>query len=246
MKLFKSLFGSAAVAAACTASAGFPTATFNTPDGSSLTASMICHGSLAFTFNNINVYIDPVSEIDGRQIDYASMPKADFIFITHDHYDHFDVKAIEALEKEETVVVLNSMSWEKFGKGKVMSNGDNLALADNVMAKAVPAYNNTEDHMKFHPQTRNNGYLFDFAGLKVYVSGDTEDIEEMAEFGPVDVAFLSTNQPYTMTPEQCVNAVKMIRPKVVVPYHLGDTDLNLLKSSLEGVAGDVRIFESLR
>lgn len=245
MKLFKSLFGTAAVAAACSSNPGFPSECFQTPAGEKLTAYMINHGSIAFSYKGMSIQIDPVSEMDGKKIDYTSFPKADYIFVTHDHYDHLDLKAIETLSKDETIVVLNGTGWEKLRSGKVLNNGDHIEIAEEVFVTAVPAYNNTEDHMKFHPQTRDNGYIFEFDGLRVYVSGDTEDIEEMAEFGKMHVAFLATNQPYTMTPQQCAKAAAMLDPDTVIPYHLGDTDFQALKDALSGFK-DVRLHEELR
>ena len=75
-----------------------------------------------------------------------------------------------------------------------------------------------------------------------------EDRIEMAAFGPVDVAFLSANQPYTMTTTQCIEAAMTLRPKVLVPYHLSDTNMqeikNVLDSNDSGI--EVLLFEELR
>ena len=112
----------------------------------------------------------------------------------------------------------------------------------------VPAYNITEDHLQFHPKGNGNGYILDFDGLRIYVSGDTEDIDEMSTFGPVDVAFLSTNQPYTMTTTQCIEAAMTIHPKVLVPYHLSDTDVQEIKTVLDSNDSGIEVlfFEELR
>lgn len=76
-------------------------------------------------------------------------------------------------------------------------------------------------------------------GLRIYVAGDTEDIPEMAGLKDIDVAFLPCNQPYTMTVEQLVHAAQMIQPKVLIPYHYGQTDILALPELLPGM--DVRI-----
>ena len=87
-----------------------------------------------------------------------------------------------------------------------------------------------------------------FNGFKVYFSGDTEDIEEMATFGPVDVAFLAANKPFTMSPDQCVNAAKTIQPKVLIPYHLSQTNMQEIKDKLDADNSgiEVLLFEELR
>ena len=76
-------------------------------------------------------------------------------------------------------------------------------------------------------------------GLRIYIAGDTEDIPEMAALKDIDLAFLPCNQPYTMTVEQCVHAAQMIQPKVLIPYHFGNTDLSGLPAQLPGT--DIRL-----
>lgn len=60
----------------------------------------------------------------------------------------------------------------------------------------------------------------------------------------IDIAFVSVNQPYTMTPEQAAEAVKALRPKIYYPYHYGQvdepTDVEALAEVLHDVT-DVRI-----
>ena len=73
---------------------------------------------------------------------------------------------------------------------------------------------------------RDNGFVLTIDGLRIYIAGDTEDIPEMADLKDIDIAFLPVNQPYTMTPEQCIRAAKLIKPKVLIPYHFGQTDLS--------------------
>ena len=78
-------------------------------------------------------------------------------------------------------------------------------------------------------------------GLRVYIAGDTEDITEMETIKDIAIAFLPCNQPYTMTPEQLVRAAKVIKPKVLFPYHYGQTDVTTIPSQLQGEGIDVRI-----
>jgi len=62
----------------------------------------------------------------------------------------------------------------------------------------------------------------------VYVAGDTENIPEMRDITNIDVAFLPMNLPFTMTPEMVAEAAKAFRPKILYPYHYGDTDTSKL------------------
>ena len=127
-----------------------------------------------------------------------------------------------------------------FGAGKAMTNGQTEVI-DGIKVEAVPAYNTSEGRTQFHPKGRDNGYILTIDGLRVYIAGDTEDIPEMAAFKDIDVAFLPCNQPYTMTTEQLVKAAKTIKPKVLFPYHYGQTDVTTIPSQLASEGIDVRI-----
>ena len=127
------------------------------------------------------------------------------------------------------------------GYGTVMANGDQHSLSDRMKVEAVPAYNNTEGHLQFHPKGRDNGYVITLDGLRIYVAGDTEDIEEMAAIKDIDIAFLPCNQPFTMTTAQLVKAARIVKPKVLFPYHYGDTDLSGVTEDLKADGIDVRI-----
>lgn len=122
-----------------------------------------------------------------------------------------------------------------------MANGDRLQLADDITVEALPAYNITEGRTQFHPKGRDNGYLVTLDGLRIYIAGDTEDIPEMADIHDIDIAFLPCNQPYTMTTDQLVRAARLIRPRVLFPYHYGQTDVSALPAQLKADGVDVRI-----
>ena len=90
-------------------------------------------------------------------------------------------------------------------------------------------------------ESRDNGYILTLDGLRIYIAGDTEDIPEMQNIKNIDIAFLPCNQPYTMTPEQLVRAARIIQPKVLFPYHYGQTDVSGLPALLQDAGIDVRI-----
>ncbi|MBO4537018.1 MAG: MBL fold metallo-hydrolase [Bacteroidales bacterium] len=232
--------GQTVVEPASTVSAlGYEVERFVTDGGKPVDITLIKHGTLAIDFEGVSIHIDPVIQL-GKTTNYATdFPKADFILITHEHGDHLDAEAIEALTAEKTRLIVNEKSYEKLGEGETIANGEILPLTDDITLEAVPAYNTTPGREKFHPKGNGNGYLLTIDGLLIYIAGDTEVIPEMADLKDIDVAFLPVNQPYTMTVEQCVNAAKTINPKVLIPYHFGDTDLSELPSLLPGI--DVRL-----
>jgi gluconolactonase len=200
----------------------------------------IGHGTLMFTFNGKFIHVDPVS----READYAKFPKADLILITHGHGDHLDPKAINILRKEGTKIVLTKACAEKVTDGIVMQNGDERNI-QGLKIEAVPAYNIVHKRsggMPFHPKGEGNGYVITLGDKRVYVAGDTENIPEMKRLKDIDIAFLPMNLPYTMTPEMAANAAKAFNPKIVYPYHYGQTDPKKLVNLLEdSKAIEVRI-----
>ncbi len=211
---------------------GFEQDIFHT-DAGELKITFIGHGTLLFDFNGKFIHMDPVS----READYAKFPKADFILITHEHGDHLDPKAINILRKEGTKIILTRACAERVTGGVVMQNGDERNI-QGLKIEAVPAYNIVHKRsggMPFHPKGEGNGYVITFGDKRVYVAGDTENIPEMKRLKKIDIAFLPMNLPYTMTPEMAADAAKAFKPKIVYPYHYGQTDtdklVNLLNDS---------------
>lgn len=214
---------------------------FKTSKGTPVSFFSIKHGSLAVKAGNKWLYFDPVTKAVQPETDYSDMAKADYIFVTHDHYDHFDTLAISQLSAENTSVIANGSVVDALGCGRAMSNGESFKTAEGWMVEAVPAYNNSEDKLMFHPQGRDNGYVVDIEGFRIYVAGDTEVIPELSAIKDIDVAFLPCNLPFTMTPEQCAEAARIVMPKVLFPYHYGDTDMDRLVTLLADDDIDVRI-----
>ncbi|MFH1974557.1 MAG: MBL fold metallo-hydrolase [Pseudomonadota bacterium] len=203
-----------------------------------LKVTFIGHGTLMFDFGGKVIHIDPV----GQYADYAKLPKADIIFITHEHSDHLDIKAIETIRKATTILVMTEACVAKIGGGIVLKNGDRKTV-DGLEIDAVPAYNML--HMRsagvpFHGKGAGNGYVIKFSDKKVYVAGDTENIPEMKSLEKIDIAFLPMNLPYTMTPEMVADAAKALKPKILYPYHYGDTDTSRIASLMKD-APDVQV-----
>ncbi len=192
--------------------------------------TFIGHGTLMFTYNDIVIHIDPVS----NYADYAKMPKAEIILVTHNHGDHMDATAIDKIKKVNTSLILTETCSNNI-EGLVLNNGESKTIS-GINIEAVPAYNlvHKRDNGKpFHPKGEGNGYVLTIDNIKIYVAGDTENIPEMKDLKDIDIAFLPMNLPYTMTPEMVADAVEMINPKILYPYHFGNTDTNLLLELLK-------------
>jgi len=213
--------------------------TIKTAEGD-LVMTFVGHGSLMMTFKGKTIHIDPVSV----EADYAKMPKADLVLITHEHYDHLDLKAVDAVKTPATKIVCNSAASRQLPGAVVMKNGESKTV-DGLSIEAVPAYNLV--HMRspgvpYHPKGVGNGYILTFGGKRVYIAGDTENIPEMKKLGRIDIAFLPMNLPYTMTPEMVADAARMIKPAILYPYHTTDTDVSRLQPLLKDEKGiEIRI-----
>ena len=240
MKAFLGLTLVAAMAASPALAAGtFETDRLPTSAGD-LKITFIGHASLYFTFGGKVIHVDPV----GDYADYAALPKADLILVTHDHSDHFDLKAIALISKEKTKLVLTPLCAAKLGRGIVLKNREETTV-DGIRIEAVPAYNVAQMRspgMPYHPKGDGNGYILTFGDKRVYVAGDTENIPEMKSLGRIDCAFLPMNLPYTMTPEMVADAARMVRPAILYPYHTTDMDTSKLQPLLKDEKGiEIRI-----
>jgi L-ascorbate metabolism protein UlaG (beta-lactamase superfamily) len=204
----------------------------------------IGHGTLMFTFNDLVIHIDPVS----READYTTLPDADLILVTHEHGDHLDMSAIHQIMKEGTRVVMTQRCLEQLEdfQANVFKNGD-AGNFFGIEVRAIPAYNivhKRPNGQAFHPKGSGNGYILSFGETRVLIAGDTENIPEYKDMGlDIAVAFLPMNLPYTMTPEMVADAALDIRPRILYPYHYGETDpqelVKLLKDQ-EGIEVRVR------
>lgn len=218
-----------------------------------LKITFIGHGTLMFTFDGKVIHVDPVS----READYDKMPKAELILITHEHGDHLDSEAIAAISTDKTEIVLTEKCVQKIVLNEkyaqkieviVMKNGD-VKEVDGLRIEAFPAYNivhKRSNGQPFHPKGVGNGYVINFDDKRVYVAGDTENIPEMKKLKDIDIAFLPMNLPYTMSSEMAAEAAKTFKPKILYPYHFGNTDTSeLVKLLKDEKEIEVRIREDM-
>jgi L-ascorbate metabolism protein UlaG (beta-lactamase superfamily) len=187
-----------------------------------LEIAFIGHGTVMFTFEGKVIHVDPYSHV----ADYSKLPQADLILLTHEHGDHLDLKALEILQTDKTKIILSKNCAQQVKGGIIMGNGE-VKTIDGLKIEAIPAYNLVHmrsDGVAYHPKGSGNGYVITFGDKKIYLAGDTENIPEMKNLKNIDYAFLPMNLPYTMTPEMVADAAKAFKPKVLYPYHYGETD----------------------
>jgi L-ascorbate metabolism protein UlaG (beta-lactamase superfamily) len=205
-----------------------------------LEVTFVGHGTLVFEHAGKVIHVDPW----GKLADYGTLPKADLVLVTHAHGDHLDPAALAAIRKPGTNVVVAPACEGKVEGATVLGNGETATLA-GLAVEAVPAYNlvhTRPDGTPYHPKGEGNGYVVTFGKTRVYVAGDTENVPEMKALRGIDVAFLPMNLPYTMTPEMVADAVRAFGPRILYPYHFGETDTSRLVALLADAKGtEVRI-----
>lgn len=205
-----------------------------------LEITFIGHGTIMMKWDEKIIHIDPY----GAMADYSSMPKADLVLLTHHHGDHLDIHAIDKVKTEKTKFYLTELCYNHLKYGEILKNGDE-AFFENIKIKAIPAYNivhKRDNGEPYHKKGEGNGYVLTFGDVNILVAGDTENIPEIKALKGIDYAFLPMNIPYTMTPEMVKDAVTAFSPKVLYPYHYGNTDTDKLLEIMKDVEGiEIRI-----
>ena len=176
------------------------------------------HSSIKIvTKNNTIIYFDPFKIPEDTN-------DADYIFITHSHYDHFSPEDIIKIKKEDTKIIVTTDLFDK--AVSLGFNKDNITIAlpnahykvELIEFDTIPAYNQTKE---FHPRKNGwIGYIIKLDDITYYIAGDTDYTSEASQI-KCDVALLPIGGTYTMNPEEAAELANAIKPKVAVPTHYG-------------------------
>ncbi len=177
------------------------------------------------------IYTDPF-RING-------MPKdADFILVTHDHYDHYSAEDIVKAANNETVFIVPKRLEGQLKKlmplsGKIFTvePGKSYEI-EGLTLETVPAYNRLKP---FHPKSAGwVGYILTLEGERIYMAGDTDMTKENQSIS-CDIAMVPIGGTYTMEAKQAAELVNSIKPKIAVPIHYG---------SIVGSPSDADVFRA--
>jgi L-ascorbate metabolism protein UlaG (beta-lactamase superfamily) len=197
----------------------------------------VSHATAVILWGQTAIYVDPVGGADT----FAEYPPADLILITDEHGDHFSLETLQGLPTQKAKIiapraVANQIPESFAPQIDVLDNGAEKERY-GISITAIPMYNLREEAKNFHVKGRGNGYVLEKNGIRLYFSGDTEDIPEMRALEGIDKAFVCMNLPYTMTVEQAADAVLEFAPAEVYPYHYrGRPDVSDVKHFAELVA----------
>jgi L-ascorbate metabolism protein UlaG (beta-lactamase superfamily) len=201
------------------------------------------HGSVMLEFGGKIIHIDPWS-----QADYAGIPQADLIVITHTHADHMDPALLKTLRKDSTILVAPAAVTDTLngtvGDTDAIGNGEKKTFL-GIEIEAVPMYNlklGSGPGKPFHHKGIGNGYILSFGDTRVYFSGDTECVPEMKALKNISIAFVAMNPPRTMPPAEAAACVDAFRPKIVYPYHYRGQNTQEFADALKNTPGvEVRL-----
>ena len=197
------------------------------------------HASLLFLWRGASVYVDPTSPA----VDDPQLPKADLVLLTDAHYDHTDPFALSQVKKPGTVVVGPQPASAYASVDVVVSEGDRRSFSPGLQVTAVPLYGVARGPgpgALYHPRGAGVGYVLEFGGKRIYVSGDSECTPELRSLSDIDLAFVSLNVPYAMTPAEATGCVAAFRPRVVIPYAYRHADLAAIDRRAVGPGIDLR------
>ena len=175
------------------------------------------HSTIKINKNNKIIYIDPYNISDG-------INDADYIFITHNHYDHFSEEDIKKVKNNETIIIItedlytNTLKLGFNGMNIITVKPNENYQVESIKFSTIPAYNKNKT---FHPKENNwVGYIIELEGSKYYIAGDTDITEENKKV-KCDVAFVPVGGTYTMDFKEAAHLINEIKPKIAVPIHYG-------------------------
>jgi len=197
------------------------------------------------------IFIDPAYlktyfKDSPKRIEFSSWPdpidglpeeldKADLILVTHHHKDHCKRVTLDRLRRPDTLVIAPKRCAKELGEDiQTIKPTERLSL-DNVVIEAVQAYNTEQGSStrKQHKKGDGVGYLVTVGGQTIYHAGDTDFIPEMRELGQVDVALLPIGGTFTMDIGEAVEAALAIHPRVMIPMHRFEADLQKPAATIE-------------
>mgnify|MGYP003700913347 FL=1 len=212
-------------------------------DSGKITVHPIAHASFVMTVPGLVIYNDPVGGAEA----YQGRPAPDLILITHEHGDHYNVETLEALVQDGTRLITNPAVFDMLpddlkARATAIGNGQSTDIGA-LTVDAVPAYNTTEERLKYHPKGRDNGYVLTIDGRRVYIAGDTEDIPEMRALEKIHIAFVPMNLPFTMDIDQASSAVAEFKPDYAYPYHYKGSDPQAFADKVANAGVDTEIVQ---
>ncbi len=183
------------------------------------------HGTWLIDTGEHRVLLDPFLNDNPTCPVQADQVECDFILISHGHFDHVADAAAVARRTGATVIAIfeicqwlqkqgveESKTWAMNLGGSCQQPFGRVKLTPAVHSSTLPDGSSGGDP---------GGFLLTLAEGKVYFACDTALFSDMELIGRagLDVAVLPIGDNFTMGPEDALEAVKLLRPRCVIPAH---------------------------
>ena len=159
----------------------------------------------------VEIHVDPWGVTEESE--------ADYILLTHPHYDNFSEEDIARVRGSNTVVIAPTSMKKQLGDADHFLHPGDLIQLDRIDVLGVPAHNHRD--RRFHPPDSDwLGYVFTVGSVTYYHAGHTDFLDSMRGI-QCDVAFLPCCSDYTMGPEEAARAGEACGASIIVPIHWG-------------------------
>lgn len=188
------------------------------------------HASVKLTGNKV-VYFDPYNI-------HVKLQDADYIFITHDHYDHYDLESINNVKKATTKIIVPTCLKDE--PNDLVVEPNNHYKIDKIEFDTIRSYNIGKP---FHPKEKDYvGYNVLLEDEFFYIMGDTDRTPE-TDMVKTDYCFVPIGGTYTMNVVEAANYINDTNPEVAIPIHYGSIigSIALGKEFKELVKKDIKV-----
>lgn len=188
------------------------------------------HGGWSIKTDNKTVLLDPFLTDCPTATASADDIVADFILVSHGHFDHIaDVPAIAKRTGAQVVAIHEIAEWLKTQHsvenvvGMNIGGGVTLSLGHVKMTPALHSSQLPDGSYGGEPA----GFVLTIGGKRIYFACDTGLFSDMqllaggAGQGDLDLAVLPIGDLYTMGPEDSLQAIDWLKPIKVAPAHYG-------------------------
>ena len=214
------------------------------------------HSTVLLHTNEFSIITDPVFSTGGAgplslgpspfpyEDEYTvdDLPDIDYVFISHDHYDHLDKETVRELSDSMFYVPLG-VKYHLIEWGIDEENiqefdwYDEANVSEDLFAAFAPSRHFSGRGIGDNSATLWGSWIFKFYDYSIYFSGDTGYMEEFknisSKYGPFNLAFLDAGQyniaweQVHMLPEQVIQAAIDLNASLTVPIHISKYELSL-------------------